>query len=80
MALDAEHLVPFSHAFAARERADFELAGIGCDSEMGDEHIFGFSRAGGDNRPPAGSLCGLDTRQCFCDRANLIQFDQNGLG
>jgi len=43
---DAEDLIPFRQAFAAGEGTDFELPGVGRNSKVGNERVFGFARVG----------------------------------
>ena len=47
------------------------------DRQVGNEGIFGFARAMRDNRRATGALSQLDAVKCFCQGADLIDFDQN---
>src|SRR5690606_16006751 len=60
--------------------ADFELAGIGRHGEVGDEGVFGFAGAGRNDGKPTGFLSAPDSLEGFGDGADLVEFDQHGIG
>src|SRR5215470_9977431 len=57
---DAQELVVLRGAIRPRKRAGFDLSRVGCDSEIRDERILGFTRTMRDDRGVLVSLRELD--------------------
>src|SRR5687768_11351446 len=72
-----QQLVVLCDAIGARERACFDLAGVGCNREIGDERIFSFTGTVRNDRRAFVSLRELDAVECFRERADLVDLDQN---
>src|SRR5260370_9945052 len=78
--LDAKELVVFGDTIGAACGAGLDLARGGSDSQIGDESVFRFARAmrnDGGVTCFAGKLDGIDR---FCNGADLVELDQNGVG
>src|SRR5271156_2571492 len=77
--LDAEELVVFGDAVGAGGGAGFNLAGAHSDDEIGEEGVFGFAAAMGDDGGVigfAGHFYGFDG---FTHGADLIELDEDGV-
>src|SRR5271169_767711 len=77
--LDAQELVVFGDAVGAGGGAGFDLACAHGDDEIGEERVFGFAAAMGDD---GGVICfarHFDGFDGLTDRANLIELDQDGV-
>ena len=77
---DAQQLVVLGDAVGAGGGAGFDLAGAGGDGEVGDEGVFGFAGAVGDDGGVAVAAGQVDGFEGFADRADLVDFDQDGVG
>jgi len=64
-------------ALGGLHRAGLDLPCAGCDGEVGDRRVIGFTRAMGDDAGKAGRLRHLDRRQRFAERADLVKLDQD---
>src|SRR6266478_703327 len=78
--LDAEELVVLGDAVGAAGRAGLDLAGGSGHGEIGDESVFGFAGAVGDDGVVAGLAGHFDRIGRFADGADLIELDENGAG
>ena len=77
---DAEEFVVFGDAFGAGEWAGFDLAGAEADGEVGDAYVFGFAGAVAHNGVEVVLLGKLDGGDGFGEGADLVGFDENGVG
>jgi len=77
---DAQQFVPLHRAFGARNRADFKLSGISCDSQVDDGRVFCLARARRDHGQVAGVLGLLNRVQSLGDGADLVHLDEHGVG
>jgi len=77
---DAEELIVLGDAVGAAGRAGFDLAGGGGHGEVGDESVFGFAGAVGNDGVVAGLAGELDGVNGFGHGADLIELDEDGVG
>ena len=77
---DAKELIVLGDAVGAAGGAGIDLAGGGGDGEIGDEGVFSFAGAVGDDGVVTGFACHFDGINGFGDGANLIELDENGVG
>ena len=75
--LDTQELIVFRRAVGARQRAGFDLAAIGGDSEVGDGGVFRLAGAMRHHCRVSGLMRHFDRGQCFGQRADLIHLDEN---
>src|SRR3954454_17877449 len=78
--LDAEELVVLGLAIRARRRAGLDLPCTGGDGEIRDERVFRLARAVRDDGAIAAGCGELDGLECFRQRADLVDLDQDGVG
>ena len=76
---DAQELVVFGDAVGAGGGAGFDLAGAHGDYEIGEEGVFGFAAAMGDDGGVVGLASHFDGFDGFGDGADLIELDQDGV-
>src|SRR5271168_1579982 len=76
---DAEELVVFGDAVGAGGGAGFDLAGAHGDYEIGEEGVFGFAAAVGDDGGVIGFAGHFDGFDGFADGADLIELDEDGV-
>ncbi len=64
-----------------RAGASLDLSHIQCNCQVGDGCILSLTRTMRGDRPPAGTVTGLDRFDAFrSERTDLIEFDQQGVG
>src|SRR5262245_36842634 len=74
---DAQQLVVFRDAIAARRRASLDLACVGCDREVRDEAVLALARAVRNDRGVARMLRGAHGFEGFGQRADLVDLDED---
>src|ERR1051326_6552830 len=77
--LDSQKLIVLRHAIGATYRTALDLAGVGGYVDVRDRRIFGLSRAMTDHCCVLILFCKLDAVERLGERADLIDFDQNGV-
>ena len=77
---DSQQSIVFSQPLAAGDRADFDVVGRDADGQIGQKIVFGLAAAGADDRAIAVFLASRSVRQRLGQRADLIHFDQDGVG
>src|ERR1035441_9300054 len=77
---DAQQLVVLRDAVGAAGRSGLDLAGVGGHGEVGDDGIFGFTRAVRDHRGVARIGRHLHGFQGFADCADLVELDEDRVG
>ena len=77
--VDGDEAVVFGDAVGSGEGAGFDLAGIGGNREVGNESIFGFTRAVGDDGFVVIGFGKIDGIESFSEGSDLIEFDEDGI-
>ncbi len=77
---DAQQLVVLGNAVGAGGRAGLDLAHVQGHGQVGDGAVLGLAGAVGGNGPPAGPVAGLDGFDGLGQRADLVEFHQQGVG
>ena len=77
---DAEKLIVLRDPLGAVGGASLDLASVKGNHEVGDRGILGLAAAVADDGGIAGVLGHLDRIDGFGEGANLVQFDENGVG
>jgi len=78
--LDPQQLVVLGYAVGAGGAACLDLARTGRNREVGDESVFGFAGAVGDDAGVSVAAGEVDGVEGFADGADLVDFDQNAVG
>ena len=76
---DAEQLVVLCHTFRTAGSTSLDLAGIQCNCQISNGRICGFAGTVRRNCSVACIVSHLDRFQCFGNRTDLVQLDQNGV-
>src|SRR6266516_825005 len=77
--LDPQQLVVLGETFGLCKRADLDLARRRADGEIGDEAVFGLSRARRDDRCVPLALRLLDHVHCLGEGAYLVHLHEHGV-
>ena len=77
---DTKELVVLGCTVRAGERTRFDLTCSCGDREICDEGVLCLTAAVGDYRAVAVLACELDGLECLRERADLVEFDQDGVG
>ena len=76
---DAQELVVLGDAVGTGDGAGLDLSGAGAHGKVGDEGVFGFAGAVGDDRRVTVAARNLDSFERLGDRTDLIHLDEYGV-
>ena len=77
---NTKELVVFRDTVGATHGTCLDLPSIRRNCDIGDGHVFGFTGTVRDDRVVAVCLTELDCFECFSERADLVDLNQNRVG
>ena len=77
--LDAQQLIVFCNTIAPAGSSAFDLSGIQRNCQIRNRGILRFAGTVRDDSRVTGTVCHGDSIQRFRQRADLIDFDKNGI-